>query len=66
MQSVISSNLAAAGWENNVLRIAFLQGGIYDYYEVPKRIYEALLLAGCKGRYFIYNIKNHYHCNIVG
>ena len=42
------------------LRIIFVTGMIYDYLNVPEKIYEALRNATSKGRYLNQNIKGHY------
>lgn len=59
MTPVDSTNLASIGYENETatLRIDFLKGGTYDYYEVPLEIYEGLMTAGSKGEYHNLYIK---------
>ena len=59
MQPVSSSNLAAVGYdeESSTLRVEFLNGTSYEYYNVPKEVFEDLLNAGSKGQYFNSNIK---------
>lgn len=54
---VVSSNLKAAGWVNwggflELLEIEFLSGSLYLYYHVPKSVYDSLLIAPSKGKYF--------------
>jgi hypothetical protein len=63
MISVSSSNIAAIGYdfEMAILRIQFLQSGTYDYQQVPQHVYEGMLSALSKGRYFDQYIKSgHY------
>jgi len=66
-----SSNIEQVGFEENVkisfnqepmnvLRVVFNSGYTYDYYKVPKEIYESLLEAESAGMYFHKNIKNKY------
>lgn len=57
MQSVSSSNLAAAMWEDETLSIAFNDGKVYEYYGVPEHVFQSLLAAGSKGSYFYNNIR---------
>lgn len=59
MQPVDSSNLAAIGYDLNtqILRIRFNSGSLYEYSGVPKSIYNGLLSAPSKGRYFDQNVK---------
>lgn len=61
-QPVISSNLAAVGYEpsRRVLEIEFLNGTIYQYREVPVSIYQGLMAAASHGSYFHANIRSHY------
>lgn len=60
MIPVISSNLAAVGYEGSTLRIRFKSGWTYDYYNVPMSVYENLMNASSKGSYHAENIKNVY------
>jgi hypothetical protein len=39
------------------LRIEFLKGGTYDYYQVPSELYEGIMSAGSKGQYLNMYIK---------
>jgi len=57
---VKSSNLASVGYESSssTLEIEFHGGGIYQYDGVPQEIYDGLLSADSKGKYFHRNIKN--------
>lgn len=59
MQSVESSNLAAVGYnsDNQILNIRFNSGSLYEYSGVPRPIYDGLMSAPSKGRYFNQNIK---------
>ena len=62
MQSVSSSTIASVGYdeENKTLRIEFHSGRSYEYYKVPKFVYEGLLNADSVGTYFHRNIKDAY------
>jgi hypothetical protein len=59
MQPVDSSNLAAAGYNSNsqILRIQFNDGSLYEYSGVPEHVYNGLLSASSKGRYFDQHVK---------
>ncbi len=61
-ESVSSSNLASVGYnsENKILEIEFNHGGVYQYFDVPKSEYEALMNASSHGKYFSANIRNDY------
>ena len=69
--SVQSSNIDQIGFEINrmtsmnakpinVLRIVFVSGNTFDYYNVSKQDYENFLTAESKGAYFHKIIKNVY------
>lgn len=58
-QAVNSSNLASVGYDaqTQTLEIEFNHGGVYQYYNVPKSIYDGLMNASSHGQYFDRNIK---------
>jgi len=58
LQPVVSSNLAAAGWAPpSTLEVAFLSGSLYQYAGVPVSVFDALMKAPSKGKYFWANIR---------
>lgn len=59
---VNSSNLSKVRYEDRTgtLEIEFQGGRIYQYFDVPKQIYESLLTAESKGKFFQQQIKGHY------
>lgn len=65
--TVESSNLASVGYDegSETLEIEFQNGGIYEYYDVEKSTFDALMTAESHGRYFIANIKGEYDYNQV-
>jgi hypothetical protein len=58
--SAISSVGYDPDWE--VLEVEFESGAVYDYFEVPPNIFEALLAAPSKGRFLASEIKDVYPC----
>jgi len=52
--SLDSSSLLSVGYsgESGIMEIAFQNGSLYRYFAVPPHVYEALLTASSKGRYF--------------
>ncbi|MBK8945396.1 MAG: KTSC domain-containing protein [Ignavibacteriae bacterium] len=56
---VNSSNLKSVGYDNssNILQIEFLNGGLYEYYNVPESKYNGLMNATSHGQYFDQHIK---------
>jgi hypothetical protein len=43
-----------------VLEIEFTSGAVYQYLEVPAAVFEELMHAGSKGRYFNQEIRDDY------
>jgi hypothetical protein len=62
MFPVDSSNIKEVGYnyEREVLRIEFLNGGVYDYFNVPSIEFNGLRSADSKGKYLHKNIKGNY------
>lgn len=61
-QDVQSSNLKKVVYfaETGLLHVHFNNGSIYYYYKIPKPIFDGLLAASSKGKYFISKIKDKY------
>jgi hypothetical protein len=64
MQEVDSSSIAAIGYEttSRTLEIAFKNGRIYRYFDVPTWLNEAFVACGSKGRFFNENVRDLYRC----
>lgn len=62
--AVSSSNIAEIGYESATmtLEIAFLNGTVYQYFDVPEPVYLEFMGPGSKGKYFHANIKSSYRC----
>lgn len=60
--AVNSSNIASVGYDPNsqTLEIEFINGGTYQYSGVPEGIYEGMMGADSKGKYFHANINKKY------
>lgn len=54
--------LASAGYDptSQTLELEFRNGGIYRYFEVPVSVYEALMMAPSKGRFFVAEIRGRF------
>lgn len=63
LNPINSSNIKAIGWENNTLHIQFRNGSVYEYKDVPKEEYDAMLKSDFVGSYYHKNIKGNYTCN---
>ena len=61
-KQVESSNLASIGYDVNseILEVEFKHGGVYQYSDVPEKVYEELMNADSHGVYFSANIRNEY------
>ena len=61
-QHVSSSNIRSIGYdpESKTLEIEFHSGGIYQYFNAPESIYNALMSASSHGSYFHRHIKDQF------
>jgi len=61
-QRVSSSLITSAGYDprTHTLALEFRQGSLYHYLKVPEKVFEELMSAPSKGRYFHTRIKNRY------
>lgn len=62
-KAVESSNLASVGYDEReeILEIEFQHGAVYQYFDVPKKVYEELMNAESHGKYFSAHIRNEYY-----
>ena len=62
MQSVVSSDIRAIGYDENslTLRIEFKNGGVYEYFAVPASVHSDLMDASSHGKYFHRYIRDKY------
>ncbi|THG33534.1 KTSC domain-containing protein [Naasia lichenicola] len=67
MVRVESDSLRAVGYDHGTgtLRVAFRNGGLYDYYDVPADLFEALL-APHSWRRLSEQVKDHRYRRIDG
>jgi len=58
-QYVSSSNIVSIGFDpdNMILEVEFLNGAVYQYYDVPQSIYDGLMAADSHGKYLAAYIK---------
>ena len=56
---VTSSNIASIGYDSisQTLEVEFLNGSIYQYYDVPEALYEGLMSADSHGKFLAEYIK---------
>lgn len=66
-QSVTSSNIASIGYDTSsqTLEIEFLNGSVYQYFDVPQHVYNGLMSADSHGQYLAQNIKGVYRYSKV-
>lgn len=64
---VTSSNIASIGYDetSETLEIEFKNGGVYQYFDVPERVYNGIMSASSHGEYLAQNIKGHYRYSKV-
>jgi hypothetical protein len=60
--AVESATLAAIGYDDarGILQLEFRSGAVYSYFGVPGAVYETLLAAPSKGRYFNRAIRGYF------
>lgn len=61
-EPVESSSIASVGYDQSTatLEVAFREGGVYRYFQVPARVHADLLAADSAGTYFVRNIRPVY------
>ncbi|MBI2718728.1 MAG: KTSC domain-containing protein [Rhizobiales bacterium] len=66
--TIASSNIASIGYDDKTetLEVEFLNGSIYQYYNVPTNMYDNLMREGSKGRFLNTYIKNAYPYSRIG
>jgi len=59
---VLSSSIAGVGYcaDRRVLEIEFINGGVYEYLEVPRDEFRAMSASPSKGRHVNDSIKTRY------
>ncbi|MEZ9117715.1 MULTISPECIES: KTSC domain-containing protein [Vibrio] len=65
MISVSSSNIDSIGYEDETLQIQFLNGSIYQYFDVPEHIFTGLIDADSAGKFLAANVKGTYRYSRV-
>lgn len=66
-EPVTSSNIASIGYDadSQTLEIEFLNGGVYQYFDVPQHVHQELMNASSQGQYLAQNIKGAYRFSKV-
>jgi uncharacterized protein len=64
---VSSASLKSIGYseDQEILEVEFVDGGVYQYLEVPREEYVALMGAESHGSYFSHNIRGAYEYRVV-
>lgn len=59
---VRSSNISSIGYDAyfSILEVEFTTGAVYQYYGVPKLVYEGLMKASSHGSYLADHVKGRY------
>jgi hypothetical protein len=59
---VSSSAISSVGYDDrsSVLEVEFASGAVYDYLNVPKKVYRALLKAPSKGSFVSRRVRDRY------
>jgi hypothetical protein len=61
-KQVDSSNISSIGYDenSNTLEVEFHSGAVYQYFDVPLNVYNGMIEADSKGKYFAQHIKGYY------
>jgi hypothetical protein len=67
-QPVDSTNLRSVGYdaEQQILEVEFTSGSVYQYFNVPVAVYEALMSASSNGTYHSQWIKYNFRYARIG
>lgn len=67
MIPVDSSNVESVGYDegSSTLQVSFKKGGMYQYFDVPKDVFEALRDASSVGGYLASHIKGRFRYSRV-
>lgn len=59
---VTSSAISSVGYDerSSTLEVEFQSGAVYDYFDVPPKVYRGLLKASSKGRFVSRRIRDRY------
>jgi hypothetical protein len=67
-ERVASSNIVAIGYDepSQTLEVEFMNGAVYQYYNVAQALFDQLMQAASKGQFLAYQIKSVYPYSRVG
>ena len=59
---VTSTSIVSVGYnaDTKTLELEFVNGNTYQYFEVPRSVYEALMASDSKGAFVNAKVKDHY------
>jgi hypothetical protein len=57
---VDSSSVRTIGWHDGTLEVEFVNGDVYQYFDVPELTYAGLVRADSVGRFINTRIKPHH------
>jgi hypothetical protein len=65
---VNSTNIAAVGYDSEaqLLEVEFVNGGVYQYFNVGQHVYDEFMNSSSKGSYHANFIKKLHACSRVG
>ena len=60
--AVKSSNVISVGYDENdgILEVEFAGGSVYEYYRVPKQVFDGLVASSSPGHYVATKVKDVY------
>jgi hypothetical protein len=58
--AVVSSAVRSVGYQDGTLEIEFVSGRVYQYFDVPERLYQELMRATSIGTFFNERIRDRF------
>ena len=64
---ISSANIASIGYDKDstILEVEFHNGGIYQYFDVPEKVYLELIQAPSHGAYFMHEVKDRFNFETI-
>jgi len=61
-EPVDSSAISSVGYDprREILELEFRSGAVYDYFEVPRSVYDSLMKASSKGRFVSRRVRDRF------
>lgn len=65
MTKVESTSISEVGYKRRTMHVQFNTGDTYEYKKVPRAVFDALVKAQSKGKFFLENIKETFNYRLI-